>query len=43
LIVDVSDAADVVSLAGAVSIRAADTRIADSVAAIRFCRDVLGL
>jgi len=42
LIVDVSDAADVASLAGAVSIRAADTRIADSVAATRFCRDVLG-
>jgi len=43
LIVDVSDADDVASLAGAVSIRAADTRIADPVAAKRFCREVLGL
>jgi LPPG:FO 2-phospho-L-lactate transferase len=43
LIVDVSDADDVASLAGAVSIRPADTRIADPVAAKRFCLDVLGL
>jgi LPPG:FO 2-phospho-L-lactate transferase len=43
LIVDVSDADDVRSLAGAVSIRAADTRIADPEAARRFGQDVLGL
>jgi LPPG:FO 2-phospho-L-lactate transferase len=43
LIVDISDADDVESLAGAVTIRAIDTRIADPVSARQFCRHVLEL